>query len=116
MENWRKYQNEMRDRYLAPGEDPMDASIEDEELHMHISDKTGEIIDTIFQSPHPVKVNDSLTIGHDEAGDQFLVYRDNDDQPEIVTDEDVLFDLVKASISAEMLNETTTGLQGKTVL
>ena len=45
MENWRKYQNEMRDRYLAPGEDPMDASIEDEELHMHISDKTGEIID-----------------------------------------------------------------------
>ena len=52
MENWRKYQNEMRDRYLAPGEDPMDASIEDEELHMHISDKTGEIIDTIFQSPH----------------------------------------------------------------
>lgn len=75
MERWLNYQNEMRDRYLPPGEDPSDPTPDEEREFEELSDKASEFVDDSEGNPNQlVKVSDDMFIKYDPNGEQFLVY------------------------------------------
>ena len=106
IENWRKFINEglsgpkqskfteMRDRYLPPGEDPGDPSPEEEQEYDEIYTSVMNLLDSAEESPGSLrKVDDSMFVMYDPAGQQFLVFNKEDadvyykDKSEYLADE-----------------------------
>ena len=75
MESWRKYKNEMRDRYLPPGEDPSDPTPEQEEEHYRLQDEISAIIGSAHEQDM-VQLPDGSVLRWEDFGDgdgQYLV-------------------------------------------
>ena len=90
LENWRNFINtgskkskivEMRDRYLPPGEDPSDPTPEEEQEYDRVYTSVMNLLDSAEESPGSLqKVDDSMFVMYDAAGQQFLVFnKDNAD-------------------------------------
>ena len=75
MENWRKFKNEMRDRYYAPGEAPGDPSPE-EEMEMDRLDQAAEDV-TMEAEDNPRQI---INISPSSMGGPYLVYDDAGEQ------------------------------------
>ena len=81
MENWRKFKNEMRDRYYAPGEAPGDPSLEDE-MEMDRLDQAADEI-AMEAENNPKQVIDITQGGHylvyDDGGEQYFTFDSAED-------------------------------------
>ncbi len=71
----------MRDRYLPPGEDPSDPTPEEEQEYDRVYTSVMNLLDSAEESPGSLqKVDDSMFVMYDAAGQQFLVFnKDNAD-------------------------------------
>ena len=90
MESWRSFANEMRDRYLPPGEDPNDPSPEEEERFDRLSQDAEDIVYTAIENPGKLQaVDDSFHFLYDPEGEQFLTF--NTSEPASLDDYDEIF-------------------------
>tara|TARA_A100001015_G_C15018198_1_gene726588 strand:+ start:437 stop:757 length:321 start_codon:yes stop_codon:yes gene_type:complete len=74
MESWRKYKNEMRDRYLPPGEDPSDPTPEEQDQIDRLQDKVTALVDMATSGESVTLPNGILTYKDfgDGSGQYFL--------------------------------------------
>ena len=90
MENWRSFANEMRDRYLPPGEDPNDPTPEEEERFDRLHQEAEDIVYTAIENPGQMQtVDDSFHFLYDSGGEQFLTF--SVDRPSSLDDYDEIF-------------------------
>ena len=75
MESWRNYKNEMRDRYLPPGEDPSDPTPEEEERYSRMEDEVSALINLAHEQDM-VQLPDGSALRWEDFGNgdgQYLV-------------------------------------------
>ncbi len=75
MENWRKYTNEMRDRYYAPGEAPWDPSPEEEQRHEERMQEVSDILDEAHEHPNElIEVTGAFYIAYIPEADEYQTF------------------------------------------